>query len=143
MHPTGWRFTCTVDGEAVPHQPPSSQAAELRQLLGLRDTVVALLETEAAPMDDSPEIDDLPRQLNYCYGSYVARFGPLNRFSWRPTGRTDPETGEKRLARIRPAQGGFRPDPFANLVYALEHFDPLEQRAAKADIFHQRRHLRV
>jgi N12 class adenine-specific DNA methylase len=43
-----------------------------------------------------------------------------------------------RLARIRPAQGGFRLDPFANLVYALEHFDPLDQRATKADVFRER-----
>ena len=62
----------------------------------------------------------------------------MNRFSWRHTGRTDPGTGEEKLARIRPAQGGFRTDPFAPLVQALEEFDPVSQRAAKAAIFTRR-----
>ena len=38
----------------------------------------------------------------------------------------------------RPPQGGFRGDPFAPLVYALEEFDPAGQRAAKAAIFTRR-----
>ena len=62
-------------------------------------------------------------------------YGPISRFSWRHTGRTDPETGDEKLARIRPPQGGFRSDPFAPLVQALEEFDPVSQTAAKAAIF--------
>ena len=42
------------------------------------------------------------------------------------------------MARIRPRQGGFGGDPFAPLVYALEEFDPVGQRAAKAAIFRER-----
>ena len=64
-----------------------------------------------------------------------ATYGPISRFSWRHTGRTDPGTGEEKLARIRPPQGGFRSDPFAPLVQALEEFDPVSQTAAKAAIF--------
>jgi N12 class adenine-specific DNA methylase/predicted RNA methylase len=131
-------FTCVIDGLAVPHRPPVSQAPELRGLLSLRDAVVELLETEASTIDDSQDIDRLRQELNERYDACVRRFGPLNRFAWRRTGRTDPETGEERMARIRPRQGGFRSDPFANLVYALEHFDPLDQRATKADIFRER-----
>ena len=41
---------------------------------------------------------------------------------WRHTGRTDPATGEEVLARVRPPQGGFRSDPYAPLVQALEDF---------------------
>jgi len=134
----GGRFTCVIDGQAVLQRPPASQADELRRLLGLRDTVVALLEAEATSIEDSPELDHLRRQLNFGYDAYVRRYGPINRFSWRHTGRRDAETGEERLARIRPRQGGFRSDPFANLVFALEHFDPLDQRATKADIFRER-----
>jgi N12 class adenine-specific DNA methylase/predicted RNA methylase len=131
-------FTSVIDGAALPHRVPISQAVELRQLLRLRDSVVALLEAEASSIDDSPELDRLRQELNQRYDAYAGRFGPINRFSWRRTGRTDPETGEERMARIRPRQGGFRSDPFANLVYALEHFEPLDQRAAKADIFRER-----
>ncbi len=42
------------------------------------------------------------------------------------------------MARVRPPQGGFRNDPFAPLVYALEVFDAVGQRAAKAAVFAQR-----
>jgi N12 class adenine-specific DNA methylase len=39
------------------------------------------------------------------------------------------------MRRVAPAQGGFRTDPFANLVYALERFDEAAQTATRADIF--------
>ena len=78
------------------------------------------------------------RALNARYDAYVAAHGPVNRFSWRRTGRTDPETGAEALARIRPPQGGFRSDPYAPLVQALEDFDPATQTAAKAAIFSAR-----
>src|SRR5207245_3226228 len=50
-----------------------------------------------------------------------------------------PDTGEERMARVRPAVWrAFRVDPFAAPVAALEHFDPTTQTAGKADIFAQR-----
>ena len=131
-------FTCVIDRRAVAYRPPLSQAAELRQLLGLRDTVVALLEAESESIDDTDEMDRLREELNRRYDAYARQHGPINRFAWRRTGHVDPETGEERMARVRPRQGGFRSDPFANLVFALEHFDPVDQRATKADIFRER-----
>ena len=101
----------------------------------LRDAVTGLLEAEAASLDDTPELEVLRRDLNIRYDTYLRAYGPVNRFSWRHTGRTDPGTGEEKLARIRPPQGGFRSDPFAPLVQALEEFDPVSQTAAKAAIF--------
>ena len=114
---------------------PASQAAELADLLALRDSARALLAAEAASAEDTPEIAGLRAELGRRYDRYLAAYGPLNRFSLRRTGRTDPATGEPVLARIRPRQGGFAADPFAPLVYALEQFDPVGQRAAKAAIF--------
>ena len=131
-------FTKVTDGQAIPCQVPGTQAAELRQLLGLRDSVTALLEAEAASLDDTPELDRLRRELGRRYDTYSRAYGPVNRFSWRHTGRADPGTGEEKLARIRPTQGGFRTDPFAPVVQALEEFDPVSQRAAKAAIFTRR-----
>ena len=131
-------FTRVTDGQAMPYPVPRSQANELRQLLGLRDTVTALLNAEAASVDDAPELGRLRQEMGHRYDSYVRAFGPVNRFSWRHTGRTDPGTGEEKLARIRPPQGGFRTDPFAPVVQALEEFDPVSQRAAKAAIFTRR-----
>jgi N12 class adenine-specific DNA methylase/predicted RNA methylase len=131
-------FTKVIHGLEQEHPVPRSQAGELRQLLGLRDTERALLDAEAASAQDTPQIAGLRHELCRRYDSYVAAYGPLNRYSQRRTGRTDPRTGEQVMARIRPPQGGFRDDPFAPLVYALEEFDPVGQRAAKAAIFRQR-----
>ena len=131
-------FTKVTGGLAGPHPVPASQAAELQALLGLRDTVRALLDAEAASPEDTPQISELRTDLGRRYDRYLHAFGPINRFSQRRTGHTDPQTGEEKLAQIRPAQGGFRDDPFAPLVYALEEFDPAGQRAAKADIFSRR-----
>jgi len=41
-------FTKTSHGADLPHPVPASQADELTELLGLRDTVRALLDAEAA-----------------------------------------------------------------------------------------------
>lgn len=135
---TDGSFTRVEDGIAVTHRPPGSQASELRTLLRLRDTTVALLEAEASTIDDTPAILALREQLNSQYDLYVAAHGSINRFSERRTGRADPETGQDLLARIQPSQGGFRSDPFSSVVYALEHFDPTTQSATKATVFHER-----
>ena len=131
-------FTKVVDGAEQPHLVPRTQAAELRELLVLRDVVRALLDAEAASPDATPDMGRLRRQLGQRYDAYATRYGPLNRYSLRPTGRTDPRTGEPRMARIRPPQGGFRDDPYSALVFALEEFEPVGQRAAKAAIFTRR-----
>ncbi|HST81415.1 MAG TPA: methyltransferase domain-containing protein [Kineosporiaceae bacterium] len=131
-------FTVVQDGRLVPHQVPASQARELTALLGLRDTVLNLLAAEAATLEDTAEISELRAQLNTRYADYVARFGPINRTAHRSTGRLDAETGQPRMARIRPAQGGFRSDPHSPAVYALELYDEELNQAEKASIFTQR-----
>jgi len=131
-------FTRVTSGRAEPLPVPRSQAAELRALLGLRDTAAALLEAEAALAEDTPDTQRLRGELRVRYDSYVRAYGPLNRFSLRRTGRADPVTGQDKMAQVRPPQGGFRGDPLAPLVYALEEFDPVGQRAARAAIFTQR-----
>jgi N12 class adenine-specific DNA methylase/SAM-dependent methyltransferase len=131
-------FTQVVDGTEVRHEVPRTQASELRQLLGLRDTVRALLDAEAASSDDDSRIERLRAELNRRYDAYTRTYGPLNRYTVRRTGRTDPVTGEPVMARIQPLRGGFREDPFAQVVHALEDFDPVGQRAAKAAIFRER-----
>ena len=131
-------FTRVLDGAEGPHEVPRSQAAELRELLGLRDTVRELLDIESASADDTPQIAGLRADLNRRYDAYLRAHGPLNRFTVRRTGRVDAKTGEPVMARVRPPQGGFRHDPYAPLVLALEEFDPVGQRAAKASVFHGR-----
>jgi SAM-dependent methyltransferase len=127
-------FGRVQDGAIVTHAVPKTQQRELALLLELRDTYIALVEAEAATLDDDSGLDQLRHRLNRNYDTYVSAFGPINRFSWRP-GRTHPVTGETTQIRVPPRQGGFRDDPFAGAVYALEHFDPQTQTATKASIF--------
>ena len=96
---------------------------------------MALLAAEAASAADTDQIDELRQQLNRHYDAYVTRFGPINRISWRRTGRVDEISGEDKLARISPPQGGFRIDPHSPAVYALEDFDATTGTARKALIF--------
>jgi N12 class adenine-specific DNA methylase len=131
-------FTRAEDGAEVRHEVPGTQAAELRQLLGLRDTIRGLLDAEAASGEDDSRTERLRAELNRRYDAYVQSYGPLNRYALRRTGRTDPVSGEPVLARVQPLRGGFREDPFAQVVHALEEFDPVGQRAAKAAVFRER-----
>jgi N12 class adenine-specific DNA methylase len=131
-------FTGLATHGTEPLAVPASQAAELRALLGLRDAAAGLLDAEAASPEDTPDTERLRSELARRYDGYVRAYGPLNRFSLRRTGHADPVSGEPVMARVRPPQGGFRGDPLAPLVYALEEFDSVGQRAAKAAIFTRR-----
>ena len=113
-------FTVTSDGLAEPLTVPASHRAELRALLELRDSALLLLGAEASTLEDTSEIAELRSHLKDRYHGYQARYGPINRFSLRRTGRTDPATGEQRMARVTPtAVRLLRSDPFAALVQAL------------------------
>lgn len=136
-------FTRIVGGTPVAFEVPATQAGELRALLGLRDTVVTLLDSEAAQRSDTPAMRALRRELTTRYEAYLAEFGPLGRYTLRPTGRVDTETGEPRHARVYPRHGGFRADPYASAVYALESGnEPTASDAhgtlVRADIFTRR-----
>ncbi len=146
----GWQHV--RDGVPEPLKVPKSQANELRMLLGLRDTVVTLLEAEATTplpgdlptatavptgpgMAGEEQMAALRERLNRQYDAYVKRYGPINRVTSRNTGRFDPKTGEPVLAQVRPRQGGFGDDPHSPPVFALEHYDSATGTARKADIF--------
>ena len=125
----------TSDGLAEPLKVPASHRSELRALLALRDTARSLLAAEASTLEDTAEIAELRSQLGGRYRDYQRRYGPINRFTLRRTGRTDPATGEERMARVTPtAVRLLRSDPFAALVQALENFDETTQTATPAGI---------
>ncbi|MFI5736069.1 helicase-related protein [Kribbella sp. NPDC051587] len=125
-----------IDGAAVPLPVPSTQAAELGQLLQLRDTVIGLLRAEAANLDDTAEIGQLRADLNRLYDAYQAAHGPLNRSKGRPW--VD-KKGNDRVTWTRPpVMRLFGRDPFSATVFALEEFEPATQTATKADILTQR-----
>lgn len=128
-------FATVTAGRLSPLQVPKSAATELRALLTLRDGALELVAHEAASMDDTAQLTEIRTRLRDDYQAYVARYGPLNRYSERSTGRTDPETGEPRLARIKPrATAVLRTDPHGAQVMALERFDDETQASAPAAI---------
>ncbi|WP_308820240.1 SNF2-related protein [Pseudonocardia alni] len=131
------QFQQVAEGAAEPFEVPKSRQAELRALLELRDTTVTLLEAEAATFEHSAGIEELREDLNRQYDAYVDRYGPINRFKWRRTGRVD-EDGNEIQARIVDKLGGFRADPRAPIVLALEVFDSSTGIATKSDIFSDR-----
>lgn len=150
-------FKIAADGRLEELAVPKTQHVELRALLGLRDGARALLETEAADREDSGDLEDQRNRLRAAYESYVAKYGPLNRFTLRGTGRyaplTDPVTGETVIdpATGQPAQGEeltaritpralvtFRQDPHSPLVRALERFDEESQTSSPASLLTQR-----
>ncbi|TDP38560.1 N12 class adenine-specific DNA methylase [Nocardia ignorata] len=127
-----------VDGTYSELTIPKTQAEELRALLGLRDTAVALLENEAANAEDSDEIEALRTRLNRRYDHYTERFGPINRCTWHPTGRVD-DAGEPVMSvRRPPVMRVFRDDPHAPIVLALEDYDATTDAAVKMAIMRQR-----
>ncbi|MGO2170501.1 MAG: helicase-related protein [Micrococcaceae bacterium] len=136
---TDGQFRVVASGELIPLQVPKSAATELRALLTLRDGAIGLLEQEAATREDTTEIDTARARLRGQYEQYVTRYGPLNRYTLRRTGRTDPGTGEDTYARTTPTPLRIlRGDPFGPLVVALEVFDEQEQTATGAGILSHR-----
>ncbi|MCA1217376.1 UvrD-helicase domain-containing protein [Streptomyces sp. 8L] len=130
-------FTEIRNGRPVPHVPAKTQVRELRELIGLRDIAVALLDEESEHHLVTPRMTQLRAELNRRYDAYVARFGSINRFKVPPSGEAalDDNAAER---RTYPRMGGFRNDPFAPYVFALEKFDEDHQSAAKADVFAKR-----
>lgn len=113
------------DGALRPHPVPERQRAELRALLGLRDTLLALRRAEAS---DAASAETLRQELNDRYDDYAATFGAINRFSVR-------RRAWVATAEFHPPQGGFGDDPAAADVRALEDFDRARNSATKAVIF--------
>lgn len=81
-------------GVEQPHTVASEQADELRALVGVRDSLTALLEAEAATAEDTEGMASLRAQLNERYDAYVAAYGPVNRFTWAPRLRTSTPAGQ-------------------------------------------------
>ncbi|BAS18664.1 protein involved in methylation (plasmid) [Arthrobacter sp. Hiyo8] len=121
-----------------PFPVPKAHAAELRELLGLRDGARSLLEMEAADSEDTPELSARRTALAEKYTAYAATYGPLNRFT--ETVRTDKETGEDIITRrAAPAVRILRQtDPFGALPPALESFNEETRAATPAALLRHR-----
>ena len=101
------RFATVADGAAgAAVRSRARRRASCGLLLELRDSARALLAAEAASARGHARARR--SSVPGCATSYsptYARYGPVNRYTLRRTGRTDPETGEERM-RADHAAGG-------------------------------------
>jgi N12 class adenine-specific DNA methylase/SAM-dependent methyltransferase len=123
-----------IDGELHQVARPSR---ELTALVALRDTAVALITAEADWDMPDAALAPLRAACRDAYCAYVDRFGPLNRGTLTE-GKVDEETGTPRLGWRVPSMSGFRGDPDAALVFALEKFDQATREASPAPILSRR-----
>ena len=165
------RHSLTVvdfDGTEVPYVPDGSvtagrrtkdgrhpsQADELVSLLRMRDLAADLREAERETAEDTPEIDELRGELNRCYDTYVADYGPINRMkaSQKQVKIKDPEDPNQteglvegddgewyQVTYTKPGMGGIRKDPTWWSLTGLESaYDEFTNTATKAKFFTQR-----
>ncbi|BCY10971.1 hypothetical protein L3i22_060590 [Actinoplanes sp. L3-i22] len=133
-------FTQISNGERNQVHPPASQVVELQALIKLRNTVVALLNEEAAHREDTARMSALRQLLQQQYQQYAAAHEPINRCKVHTATRTDKDGNRVEQRRHRyPQMGGFRDDPYFPYLQALEVFDDtLGEVTGLAEVFYQR-----
>ncbi|MFJ4342580.1 helicase-related protein, partial [Streptomyces sp. NPDC088915] len=134
-------FTQVRDGQIHPFHVPATQEDEVRQLLGLRDAMKALIAEESRPDADEQIITMLRADLNARYDKYHGKHGALNRYTWGKRKATDPITGEtvEKATKKRPQMGGLMAkDPTMAVVLSLDAFDISTGQSSKASIFSKR-----
>lgn len=132
-------FAVVEDGGETSINVPKAHAVEVRALLGLCDQTRQLIDAEAACLDDTAELEEARQALLGSWRRYVDRYGPINRYSLRNTGRRDPDTDEQIQARVTPpAVRLVTRSTFGTVVSALEVFDDLTQTAEPAGLMRHR-----
>lgn len=126
-------------GQAVPISRPG---AELRALVRLRALAAELIALESDHDLTDGRIGPVRQRCAQAYREYVAAHGPLNRCKIIE-GPVDEETGEPTYTRKMPQMGGFRKDPDACLVFALEVYDDDTGQAQPAPILSTRQNVRT
>jgi N12 class adenine-specific DNA methylase len=98
----------------------------LAGLIGLRDLARRVLESQNEGWPEEHR-NNARRDLNRAYDLFVSRYGPVNK-------KTFSETADGSMIRRMPNLVKFREDPDAMLVMALEDYDDITGKAAKASI---------
>jgi N12 class adenine-specific DNA methylase len=111
--------------------------AEISDLVRLRDTALALLESERDYNKTDEALIPLRTELNRRYDAYVEKYGYIRRSTL--TRRIDKETGEEKITRRLPSSMYlFRTDEHYPLLLGLETYNDEAQKAQKAAIFFHR-----
>ncbi len=98
----------------------------LAALIGLRDLARRVLQSQNEGWPEQHR-NDARRELNRAYDLFVAAYGPINKTTFS-------ETADGTVIRRMPNLVKFREDPDAMLVMALEDYDEVTGKAAKAPI---------
>lgn len=115
----------------------------LKLLIQMRELVRDILDLQESVSDAQVQRlgkvpwADLQAELLQKYNTFVAAFGPINRFKMRKSGQYD-EDGEQSLVRERPNLKKFRKDPDSALVSAIEIFDETTGAARPGPVFFER-----
>ncbi len=123
----GGKLTRRLRGEMVPAQTADGKvlvgktASRVKELVGIRDAARAVLTAQLQDASDA-DIRKTQRELQKLYDRFVKKFGPINKRS-----------GVRRINLE-----GFREDPDAPLVAALENVNEDKGTFTKASIFTER-----
>ena len=139
------RFTQLVNGIEEEVQVPQTQAAELRDLLDLRDKLRTLQGREQEILQADDEVAaNMRRDLNSAYEDYVGKYGPITRATTTVTPAKFDEAGDivtpEKIRKKRPeVMSKFEDDESAAEVFALEKSYSSETNTAqKSDLFESR-----
>ena len=137
-------YVVEPDGSLAPFPVPAAGKSrdELYLLVQMRDLYLSMLEAEMIPGDDDTW-RSLQDDLNKSYDAYVKAFGYLNRVTITPIKSRDTDDVEheedgsryevKRTRRTYPKMAGFKADPHAQSLFAIENYDPDLGVGYKAD----------
>src|SRR5271166_5424372 len=109
-------------------------ARKIAALIGLRDLARRVLQSQNEGWPEQHR-DAARRDLNRAYDLFVSQYGPINKTTFT-------ETKDGGVIRRMPNTVKFREDPDAMLVMALEDYDEVTGKAAKADHAARRRRPR-
>ncbi|HEY1177474.1 MAG TPA: DEAD/DEAH box helicase family protein, partial [Phytomonospora sp.] len=126
-------FERIEDGRKEQFEVPATQADEFKDLLELRDLYEALMASELeAETNDDDTMTAARAALNNAYRRYVAKYGPVTRYTVTEKDGTVKTT-------YPPVMGKFRQDEGAAVVFGLESgFDPETGKAKPADVLTSR-----
>ena len=127
------------DGEAVPvvyggtalRADGAMTGKRMAALIGLRDRARRVLQSQNEGWPQATAIE-ARRDLNWAYDRFAATYGPINKTTFS-------DTKDGSVIRRMPNLVKFREDPDAMLVMALEDYDEVTGKAAKAAIMKQGR----
>ena len=108
-------------------------AKKLRSFMAIRDLVNELLNRQSK---GERGLDNLRKDLEKAYDSFVKQYGPINKTQTTVTKRLT-KTGEPVIIRKMPNFSVLKDDPDAYKVSAIEIYDEKTDRAEKTAIFFQ------